>query len=73
MGKRNDQIDVASLIKEARERKGLTQIDLAAQLDCSNSTVSVLESEGERGHVAREGFRRALRMCRVLDLNPSKL
>lgn len=73
MGKRRERMDIARIIREARERKGLSQIDLAAQLDCHHSTICGWEGEGERKHAARLAIERTLRMCRVLDLNPAKL
>ena len=73
MGKRTDRLDVARIIKEARERKGWSQTDLAEQLNCHHSTVCGWEGEGERKQAARLAIERTFRMCRVLDLNPAKL
>lgn len=66
-------MDIGRIIREARERKGLSQIDLAAQLDCHHSTVCGWEGEGERKHAARLAIERTVRLLRVLDLNPAKL
>jgi ribosome-binding protein aMBF1 (putative translation factor) len=72
MSKRNDRIDVARIVREAREEKGLTQTELAERVGCHSSTVCGWEDE-ERKHAAKLAIERTLRLCRVLDLNPAKL
>lgn len=73
MGNRNDRIDVPRIIREARERKGLSQIELAEQVGCHNSTVCGWESEDGRKQAAQLAIERTVRLLRALDLNPAKL
>lgn len=73
MGKRNEGLDIARVIREARVREGLTQIDLAKEVGVDNSTVSGWEGEGERKRAARLQIERTVRLLRVLKLNPAKL
>ena len=60
--RKNDYLAVARLLKEARERAGLTQLDVAKQLGVPQSFVSKYES-GER----RLDLLEVRRICLVLN------
>jgi ribosome-binding protein aMBF1 (putative translation factor) len=72
MGHRTKRFDVPRLIREARERKNMSQAELAEAIGCHVSTVCGWESETPRQR-ASEHIERTLRMCRTLELNPLKL
>lgn len=65
---KNSNNGVGAFIREARERKGLNQEDVAEMLGVSRSHYAFIES-GARGLY----FTRAVNICRILDLDINDL
>ena len=56
--------EFGSFVREARERKGMTQYEIAEQLGVSRSYYTMIESGNREIY-----FTLAMNICAVLDLN----
>jgi transcriptional regulator with XRE-family HTH domain len=72
MGTTRKRLDIARVIHDARQEKGLTQTELAERVGCHVSTVCGWESDSDRKRGSAH-LMRTIRLLKELDLNPAKL
>jgi len=61
--------NVPKILRESRERAGISQEQLAETIGCHQTAISGWESEGERNRGAAS-FIRSMRLAAALDLCP---
>jgi transcriptional regulator with XRE-family HTH domain len=61
---------VPRILRESRERAGLSQEQLAEEIGCHQTAISGWEAEGERNR-GSAAFLRAMRLAAALELRPA--